>query len=173
MLTDELDYHLPQELIAQDPAERRDASRLLVYRRATGEIEHRRFPDLLDLLDPDDLVVVNTTRVLPVRVHTRRESGGAVELLLLEDEGDGAWEALARPSRRLRAGERLAANGGRLAFAVEEGRGGGRGDAAPALHPPPAGRPRALPDRLRLRARVRRGAHGRSPLHPGAVGAAS
>ena len=133
MQTHDLDYHLPQELIAQDPAERRDASRLLVYRRATGEIEHRRFPDLLDLLDPDDLVVVNTTRVLPVRVRTRRESGGAVELLLLEDEGDGAWEALARPSRRLRAGERLAANGGRLAFAVEEGRGGGRWKVRPLL----------------------------------------
>jgi S-adenosylmethionine:tRNA ribosyltransferase-isomerase len=133
MRTDELDYHLPQEQIAQDPAERRDASRLLVYRRATGEVEHRRFADLLDLLDPADLVVVNTTRVLPVRVRTHRDSGGAVELLLLEDEGDGAWEALARPSRRLRQGEQLTANGGSLAFAIEEARGGGRWRVRPLL----------------------------------------
>jgi S-adenosylmethionine:tRNA ribosyltransferase-isomerase len=101
-----LDYELPPELIAQHPAERRDASRLLVYRRRTGEIEHRAFADLPDLL-AGELVVVNDTRVVAGRYRLRRETGGAVELLLLEEIAAGRWEALVRPARRLRAGERL------------------------------------------------------------------
>jgi S-adenosylmethionine:tRNA ribosyltransferase-isomerase len=102
-----LDYELPSELVAQRPVEPRDASRLLVYRRPSGEIEHRRFGDLPELLS-DELVVLNDTRVVPARLRLRRRSGGAVELLLLERVGDdGVWEALARPSRRLRSGERL------------------------------------------------------------------
>ena len=82
--TDELDYELPAGLIAQKPAEPRDSARLLVYERATGAIRHRPFADLPGELRPDDLVVVNDTRVLPVRVHARRATGGAVEVLLLE-----------------------------------------------------------------------------------------
>jgi S-adenosylmethionine:tRNA ribosyltransferase-isomerase len=102
-----LDYELPPELIAQTPIEPRDASRLLVYRRRTGETEHRTVAELPDILE-GELVVVNDTRVVPARLTLRRESGGAVEVLLLERLGaNGAWEALARPSRRLRAGERL------------------------------------------------------------------
>jgi S-adenosylmethionine:tRNA ribosyltransferase-isomerase len=106
MDTAELDYELPPELIAQTPAERRDASRLLVFRRASGAIEHRAFSELPDLLR-GELVVVNDTRVVPARLSLRRESGGAVEVLLLERLDDGLWEALARPARRLRPGERL------------------------------------------------------------------
>ena len=106
MRSDELDYDLPRELIAQHPADRRDASRMLVYDRATGDVRHRTVADLPDEL-ADELVVVNDTRVVPARLHLRRETGGAVEVLLLERLGDGLWEALARPSRRLRAGERL------------------------------------------------------------------
>jgi S-adenosylmethionine:tRNA ribosyltransferase-isomerase len=102
----ELDYELPEELIAQHPAEQRDASRLLVYHRASGEVEHRVFADLPDLLS-GELVVVNDTRVVPARLRVERASGGRVEVLLLEQLGDGLWEALARPSRRLREGERL------------------------------------------------------------------
>ncbi len=117
MRTDELDYDLPAGLIAQTPAEPRDSSRLLVYDRASGAIRHRRFADLLAELRPDDLVVLNDTRVLPVRVHARRQSGGAVEVLLLEPETDGRWQALARPARRLRDGETLTA--GELAITVE------------------------------------------------------
>jgi S-adenosylmethionine:tRNA ribosyltransferase-isomerase len=105
--TDELDYDLPSELIAQEFAPERDGSRLLVYRRATGALEHHRFPELVSLLEPDDLVVANTTRVIPGRLHARRSSGGAVELLLVEELADGQWEALAKPSRRLREGEVL------------------------------------------------------------------
>ena len=106
MRSDELDYALPPELIAQHPADRRDASRLLVYDRATGAVRHRTFSDLPSELS-DELVVVNDTKVVPARLHLQRESGGAAEVLLIEPLGEGVWEALARPSRRLRAGERL------------------------------------------------------------------
>ena len=107
MRSSDLDYELPRELIAQRPVEPRDASRLLVYRRATGEIGHSRFADLPAELS-SELLVVNDTRVVPARLKLRRETGGAVEVLLIERlDDDGMWEALARPSRRLRAGERL------------------------------------------------------------------
>jgi S-adenosylmethionine:tRNA ribosyltransferase-isomerase len=106
MRANELDYDLPSDLIAQHPVEPRDASRLLVLDRATGAIRQRTFAELPDELD-GHLVVVNDTRVVPARLRLRRETGGEVELLLLERLEDGVWEALARPSRRLRAGERL------------------------------------------------------------------
>jgi S-adenosylmethionine:tRNA ribosyltransferase-isomerase len=106
MRTSELDYDLPQELIAQRPLERRDDSRLLVFRRATGEVRHRTFRDLPEEVE-GSLVVVNDTRVLPARLRLRRPTGGEAEVLLLESLEDGVWEALARPSRRLRAGARL------------------------------------------------------------------
>ena len=97
----ELDYELPPELIAQHPAERRDESRLLVYRRASGEVEHRVFHDLPDLLDAETLTVVNDTRVVPGRIAIEQPRG---EVLLLEQVEGDVWEALARPTRRLRAG---------------------------------------------------------------------
>jgi S-adenosylmethionine:tRNA ribosyltransferase-isomerase len=102
-----LDYPLPEELIAQEPLARRDASRLLVYRRDSGEVEHRHVFELPDVL-AGELVVVNDTRVVPARIRCRRASGGAVEILLVEPTDEhGIWEALVRPSRRLRPGERL------------------------------------------------------------------
>jgi S-adenosylmethionine:tRNA ribosyltransferase-isomerase len=106
MDTAELDYDLPPELIAQRPAERRDSSRLLVHRRDSGRTEHRGFSELPDLLS-GELAVVNDTRVVPARLRLARATGGVVEILLLEQVAAGRWEALARPSRRLRAGERL------------------------------------------------------------------
>jgi S-adenosylmethionine:tRNA ribosyltransferase-isomerase len=106
MRANELDYELPEELIAQHPVEPRDASLLLVYERSTGAVRHRSFAELPDELD-GHLVVVNDTRVVPARLRLRRETGGEVELLLLERLDDTLWEALARPSRRLRPGERL------------------------------------------------------------------
>jgi S-adenosylmethionine:tRNA ribosyltransferase-isomerase len=108
MKSSELDYRLPPELIAQRPLERRDQSRLLVYERATGAVRHRRFDELPDELPADALTVVNDTRVLPARLRLRRPGGGDAEVLLLERLGaNGVWEGLARPSRRLRAGQRL------------------------------------------------------------------
>lgn len=101
-----LDYELPPELVAQHPLEPRDAARLLVFRRETGAIEHRVVAELPDLLS-GELVVVNDTRVVPGRLRLRRASGGAVEVLLVERLEDGMWEALAKPSGRLRAGEDL------------------------------------------------------------------
>jgi S-adenosylmethionine:tRNA ribosyltransferase-isomerase len=98
----ELDYDLPAELVAQHPAERRDASRLLVYDRETGDIRHRTFAELPEEIG-NRLVVVNDTRVVPARIPIAQPKG---EVLLLERVGDGVWEALARPTRRLRAGRR-------------------------------------------------------------------
>jgi S-adenosylmethionine:tRNA ribosyltransferase-isomerase len=103
----ELDYDLPPELIAQQPTARRDASRLLVHDRATGAVRHRTFAELPDEL-AGELVVVNDTRVVPARIRLERPKG---EVLLLErlagqTRGGGEWLALARPTRRLRPGER-------------------------------------------------------------------
>jgi S-adenosylmethionine:tRNA ribosyltransferase-isomerase len=104
MKLSQLDYDLPTELIAQRPLERRDQSRLLVYDRASGDVRHRRFSELPQELEPEELVVANDTRVLPARIRLERPRG---EVLLLERVGtNGLWEGLARPSRRLRAGRR-------------------------------------------------------------------
>jgi len=127
--TAELDYDLPRELIAQRPSGRRDASRLLVHDRPSGETRHRGFAELPDELPGGTLVVVNDTRVVPARVRAPRRSGGEAEVLLLEPLGaDGTWEALARPSRRLRPGERVgsielleALGGGRWRVRLERG----------------------------------------------------
>ena len=106
MRTEELEYDLPVELIAQRPRERRDESRLLVYDRATHETRHRIFREIDEEL-AGALVVLNDTRVLPARLRLRRAGGGEAEVLLLERGDDGIWKALARPTRRLRAGMRL------------------------------------------------------------------
>jgi S-adenosylmethionine:tRNA ribosyltransferase-isomerase len=97
-----LDYDLPPELIAQQPAGRRDSSRLLVYDRASGAVRHRVFAELPEELS-GELAVVNDTRVVPARIRIEQPKG---EVLLLEHEGGGEWLALARPTRRLRAGRR-------------------------------------------------------------------
>jgi S-adenosylmethionine:tRNA ribosyltransferase-isomerase len=101
------DYPLPSELIAQRPAPTRDGARLMTLDRATGGIAHKSFVDLPDLLRPDDLLVLNTTQVIPARLRAKRATGGAVELLLARRIGDGAYEAMARPMARLNEGERL------------------------------------------------------------------
>jgi S-adenosylmethionine:tRNA ribosyltransferase-isomerase len=103
MKASELEYELPEELIAQHPASRRDESRLLVFSRATGEVHHRVFRELPDELPPDILAVVNDTRVVPARIRIDRPRG---EVLLLEQLDDDEWEGLARPTRRLRVGGR-------------------------------------------------------------------
>jgi S-adenosylmethionine:tRNA ribosyltransferase-isomerase len=103
----ELDYDLPPELVAQHPAERRDESRLLVYDRRSRAVRHGAFSDLPDELPPGALVVVNDTRVVAARLRVRRPGGGEAEILLLERLEGTLWEGLARPSRRLRPGQRL------------------------------------------------------------------
>jgi S-adenosylmethionine:tRNA ribosyltransferase-isomerase len=103
MRTNELDYDLPPELIAQHPAERRDESRLLVFDRSRGDVRHRRFAELPEELTRGELVVVNDTRVVPARIPIERPRG---EVLLLERVDADVWEGLARPTRRLRPGRR-------------------------------------------------------------------
>jgi len=120
MRLDDFDYELPPEQIAQTPVEPRDAARLLVD-RGTDEPRHRRVRDLVDILRPGDLLVVNDTKVIPARLRLRRTTGGAAEVLLLEplDGTRTTWEALIRPASRLRTGEVLLSRSG--APAVEIG----------------------------------------------------
>ncbi|CAN5502658.1 tRNA preQ1(34) S-adenosylmethionine ribosyltransferase-isomerase QueA [soil metagenome] len=112
MLTDDFAYPLPEELIATRPAEPRDSSRLMVIPQdPAAPAEHRHFSDIVDYLRPDDLLVVNNSRVIPARLFARRETGGVVEILLLEKETAGnvkRWRALIRPARKIKVGERLA-----------------------------------------------------------------
>jgi len=130
----ELDYELPQELIAQRPAEPRDSSRLMVVDAESGEISHHVFRELPEFLGEGDALVLNETKVIPARLYARRPGGGRVELLFLREEGEG-WEVLARPSKRLRPGLVLEAGGEKLE--VVESRGEGRwilrGDDVSAL----------------------------------------
>lgn len=101
MRTELFDFELPEELIAQEPVEPRDSARLMVVRKSKGEIEHRRFYELIELLNPGDLFVINNTKVIKARLYGQREkSGGRVEILLLREVGDGVWEVLTRPGRR-------------------------------------------------------------------------
>jgi S-adenosylmethionine:tRNA ribosyltransferase-isomerase len=111
---DEFDYDLPRELIAQVPAETRDASRLLVLRRAAGAVEDRAFGDLPGLLRPGDCLVVNDSRVIPARVLAEDDAGRPVELLFVEPLNKSAWRALVRPGRRCKPGAHLRAGGVRL-----------------------------------------------------------
>jgi S-adenosylmethionine:tRNA ribosyltransferase-isomerase len=134
MKTSELDYDLPPELIAQRPLERRDSSRLLVYERASGAVRHRRFDELPEEV-PGHLTVVNDTRVLPARLRLQRPGGGEAEVLLLERVGaNGLWEGLARPSRKLKAGQRLGPV--ELVESLGEGRWRLRLEGEPAGEPP-------------------------------------
>src|SRR5262245_7230528 len=101
----DFDYDLPPEAIAQEPLPERDASRLLVLDRSTGATEHRVFRDLPSLLQPNDLLVLNRSRVFPARLRGRRAGGGAAEVLLVRRRTDDVWDALVRPGRRLRTGD--------------------------------------------------------------------
>ena len=100
-------YDLPEELIAQTPAEPRDSSRLLVYHKSSGEIEHKVFRDVLDYLKPGDVLVVNNTRVLPARLYGKKESGAQIEVLLLKRIDLNTWETLAKPGKRLKVGTEI------------------------------------------------------------------
>ena len=113
MKTSDFDYELPPELIAQAPAERRDASRMMVLHRDTQTWEHRHFSDLPDYLAPDDLLIANDTRVIPARLFgAKPETGGKVEFLLLEETTPRVWDALMRTRRRPAPGESILLEGG-------------------------------------------------------------
>jgi S-adenosylmethionine:tRNA ribosyltransferase-isomerase len=103
----DFEYDLPAELIAQDPLPDRAASRLLVLDRASGSLRHARFPDLVELVAPEDVLVLNVSRVIPARLHGRRESGNAAELLLVRALPDGTWLAMGHPGGKLKPGRRV------------------------------------------------------------------
>ena len=105
MRTSDFDFELPQELIAQTPILNRDQSRLLVLDKKTGEVEHHVFKDIIDYLNPGDVLVINDTKVIPARLMgVKEDTGVVIELLLLKDLGDDTWECLSRPQKRLHIG---------------------------------------------------------------------
>ena len=120
MKTSDFHFDLPEELIAQTPLERRDASRLLTLGRTNGKIEHHQFTDLPELLEPGDCLVMNNSRVIPARLFGMRKAGGAVELVLLRDLGEGRWLSLVRPGKKVRPGTMLCFGDGELTADVEE-----------------------------------------------------
>ena len=128
MKTSDFYYELPQELIAQTPIQKRDASRLMTLDRATGAVEHHHFYELPDFLRPGDCLILNDSRVLPARLlGSRLPGGGACEVLLLIDRGEKTWECLVRPGRKMRTGARLSFGDGALtAEVVGEVEGGNR-----------------------------------------------
>lgn len=106
MNINDFDYHLPEELIAQQPADKRDFSRLLVVHRDTGEIEHKHFYDVLDYLNPGDCLVMNNSKVLPARLFgTKAETGAKVEFLLIKRLHGDVWESMVKPGKRLKPGD--------------------------------------------------------------------
>ncbi|HIT36700.1 MAG TPA: tRNA preQ1(34) S-adenosylmethionine ribosyltransferase-isomerase QueA [Candidatus Faecousia intestinavium] len=120
MKTSDFYYDLPEELIAQTPLERRDASRLMVLDRRTGEVTHRHFYDIVEYLQPGDCLVMNDSRVLPARLMGHRPTGGVVEVLLLRDLGDKCWECLCKPGRKMQPGNQVIFGDGELTATVRE-----------------------------------------------------
>ena len=120
MKTDDFDYELPKELIAQTPLAKRDESRLLVLDKDTGEVEHKKFYDIIDYLNPGDALVINDTKVIPARIIGEKvDTGAVIELLLLKDLGD-SWECLAKPQKRLKIGTIISFGNGLLKAKVVE-----------------------------------------------------
>lgn len=115
MTTDDFDYELPEELIAQTPLKVRDSSRLMVLDKKTGEVEHKKFTDILDYLVPGDVLVLNDTKVLPARlIGVKEETGAVIEILLLKNISGDEWECLVKPARRVKTGTIVSFGDGKL-----------------------------------------------------------
>ena len=115
MTTDDFDYELPEELIAQTPLKVRDSSRLMVLDKKTGEVEHKKFTDILDYLVPGDVLVLNDTKVLPARlIGVKEETGAVIEILLLKKISGDEWECLVKPARRVKTGTIVSFGNGKL-----------------------------------------------------------
>ncbi|MCF0128114.1 MAG: S-adenosylmethionine:tRNA ribosyltransferase-isomerase, partial [Pseudobutyrivibrio sp.] len=115
MKVSDFDYELPEELIAQDPLEKRSNSRLMVLDKLTGEITHRHFYDIKEYLKPGDCLVINNTRVIPARLFgVKHPTGGHVEILLLKRHSDTVWECLVKPGKNARVGMELSFGEGLL-----------------------------------------------------------
>jgi S-adenosylmethionine:tRNA ribosyltransferase-isomerase len=128
MKVDLFDFHLPEELIAQTPLEDRTSSRLMVVNKDTGELEHRKFKDIYEYINPGDCLVLNDTRVLPARLHGEKEDTGAhIEVLLLKQQDEDKWETLVKPAKRVKEGTIITFGDGKLkAVCVKELEHGGR-----------------------------------------------
>jgi len=127
MKVNEFDYFLPEDLIAQFPAEPRDASRLMVLHKDRGLIEHRFFRDIIEFLQPGDALVINDTKVIPARIFASKETGALIEVVLLKQIDAQCWEVLVRPGKKARIGSRLAFSPGELeATVVDDTPAGGR-----------------------------------------------
>ena len=121
MKRSEFYYDLPQNLIAQDPLEQRDHSRLMVLNKETGEIEHRHFYDIVDLLNEGDVLVLNDSKVMPARLYGVKEGTmGKFEMLLLEQKGYNLWEVLVRPGKKAKIGARFVFGNGLLTATVRD-----------------------------------------------------
>lgn len=121
MKTDDFDYELPKELIAQTPLKNRSESKLLVMDRVTGALEHKHFYDIIDYLNKGDALVINDTKVIPARIiGVKEETGAVIELLLLKDEVGDTWECLAKPQKRLKVGTIITFGNGELKAKVRE-----------------------------------------------------
>ena len=118
MKTHDFWYDLPEELIAQTPLEKRDTSRLLTLDRNSGAVSHRHFYEIIEYLNPGDCLVMNDSRVLPARLLGHRPTGGAIELLLLRDLGNGQWETLAKPGKKCTEGQEVIFGDGELTATV-------------------------------------------------------
>ncbi|MGX7023960.1 tRNA preQ1(34) S-adenosylmethionine ribosyltransferase-isomerase QueA [Vagococcus hydrophili] len=119
--TSDFDFHLPEELIAQTPLKDRTASKLLILDKKTGEIQDKHFDDILDELHPGDALVMNNTRVLPARLHGEKpETGGHLEVLLLNNTENDTWETLIKPAKRAKVGTKISFGDGRLKAVVKE-----------------------------------------------------
>ena len=115
MKTSDFYFDLPQELIAQEPLEKRDESRLMVLDKVSGEIEHKHFYDIVDMIDPGDTLILNDTKVLPARLYGVKEgTGGAIEFLLLNKHSLDTWEVILKPGRRAKPGARFIFGDGKL-----------------------------------------------------------
>lgn len=104
MLVSEFDYNLPEELIAQTPSEKREECRMMVLDKSTNSIEHKHFYDIVDYLDENYILVLNNTKVIPARLFGHKETGALIEIFLLKDKGEKKWEALIKPSKRIKEG---------------------------------------------------------------------
>ena len=115
MKTDDFDYYLPEELIAQTPLKKRDSSRMLVLDKQNGNIFHKTFSDIIDYLNPGDTLVLNDTKVIPARIiGVKEETGAVIELLLLKNIDDNNWECLTRPAKRVKVGTVISFGDGML-----------------------------------------------------------
>src|SRR5574344_862779 len=121
MKTDDFDYDLPKELIAQTPLKNRVESKLLVMDKITGELTHKHFYDIIDYLNKGDALVINDTKVIPARIiGTKEDTGAVIELLLLKDADGDVWECLAKPQKRLKVGTIIKFGNGELKAKVIE-----------------------------------------------------